>query len=350
MARKSIIIFVSLLVVLMFACGTGVSPDTLPLEASGDSDSPTTESPTATVEPTPVQHVMIPGELPTIQSGAVGDQDSSITADQKRAPSGDRFTFGRFERPFNANTMDMYYPALDIQGALFYEDSTWVYATLNFKNDSSSYVLNGKYGFEIDLNVDGGGEWLVLVSQPSSTEWSTNGVEVWFDTNDDVGGSTFGYSDKVLTDGNGYETLIFGTNQGDDPDLAWGRISPSDPYIVQLAVKKSMLEGDPAYLVGMWAGTNDLEPSLFDFNDHYTHEQAGTSLIELENFYPIKEISELDNTCRMAIGFQPTGSEPGLCPLPPKPAQEDDPPASCPPQYVVCFPFGNQVVCYCIAP
>lgn len=351
MQKKSTIVLI-VLFLLMLACGFGTSNDSVPLDETGGSDSSTIDSATSTsISPTQNPHLITPSELPIAQIGIVGDQDSSITADQKRAPSGDRFTFGRFERPFNANTMDIYYPAIDIQGALFYEDSTWIYATLNFKNDNSSYVLNGKYGFEIDLNVDGGGEWLILVSQPSSTEWSTNGVEVWFDTNDDVGGSIFGYSDKVLTDGNGYETLIFGTNQGDDPDLAWGRISPNDPYIVQLAVKKSLLEGDPAYLVGMWAGTNDLEPSLFDFNDHYTHEQAGTSLIELEIFYPIKEISELDNTCRMAIGFQPTGNEPGLCPLPPKPAQEDDPPpASCPPQYVVCFPFGNQVVCYCIQP
>lgn len=346
-----IIIFISLLLLLMMACGSGSSAEeTLPIAGSDSSDFVTDESPVATAEPTPVQHVMIPGELPVVHSGAVGDQDSSITADEKRAPSGDRFTFGRYERPFNANTMDMYYPALDIQGALFYEDSTWLYATLNFKNDNSSYVLNGKYGFEIDLNADGGGDWLILVSQPSSTEWSTTGVEIWFDTNDDVGGSTFMNTDNVLTEGDGYETFVFGANQGDDPDLAWGRISPEDPYIVQLAVKRSILQGDPSFMVGMWAGTDDLDPALFDFNDRDTHEQAGSSLIEFEYFYPIKELSELDNTCRMAIGFQPTGNEPGVCPLPPAPAQEDAPPASCPPQYVVCFPFGNQLVCYCIAP
>lgn len=352
MQRKNVLIFVILIFVVTLACGQG---NTVPLKTGG-SDSEenvgdTLEVATVTAEPTLVVHVEIPGDLPEIQSGVIGDQDSSITADKKRAPSGDRFTFGRFERPFNANTMDIYYPALDIQGGLFYEDDTWLYAEIKFKNDDSSYVLNGKYGFEIDLDVDGGGDWLVLVSEPSSEGWSTNGVEVWFDTNNDVGDATPMYSDDTPIKGNGYETLIFSANHGDDPDLAWGRISPQDPYTVQIAVKRSILEGDTSFMVGIWAGTDDLNPALFDFNDYYTHEQAGTSLIEFEYFYPIKELSELDNTCRMAVGFQPIGNEPGLCPLPPKPG-EDPPPTSggCPPQYTVCFMFGNELVCYCIQP
>ena len=219
-----------------------------------------------------------------------------------------------------------------------------------FVDNAPAIKVYKKYGFEIDLNIDGGGDWLVLVSEPALEDWSTNGVEVWFDSNNDVGGVKTMYSDNTFAEGNGYETLIFGASQRDDPDLAWGRISPRDSYTVEIAVKRSILEGDASFMVGMWAGAVDLKPALFDFNDHYTHEQAGTSLIEFEYFYPIKELSELDNTCRMAIGFQPTGNEPGLCPLPPKPGQ--DPPASggCPPEYTVCFNFGNQVVCYCIQP
>jgi hypothetical protein len=33
----------------------------------------------------------------------------------------------------------------------------------------------------------------------------------------------------------------------------------------------------------------------------------------LEFYYPIKAVHEIDNSCRMAVGFQPTGLEPGLC-------------------------------------
>ena len=73
----------------------------------------------------------------------------------------------------------------------------------------------------------------------------------------------------------------------------------------------------------MWAGTS-LDPAAFDMNDHQTHEQAGASLLELEFFYPVKGLSELDNSCRMAIGFQATGNEPGVCPVPGKPVSEDE--------------------------
>lgn len=346
--KKKITIVLIVLVLLMLACGFGTSINSLPLEGTGDVASPTPNSST-TIPSTQRSHILIPSELPTAPVGTVGDQDSSITADQQRAPSGDRFTFSRYERPFNENTMDIYYPAIDIQGAIFFEDDVWLYAEINLKNNLSSYVLDGKYGFEIDVNTDGGGDWLIFVNQPNPNEWSTNGVEVWFDRNDDVGGETFINSDNTLTDGNGYEELVFSNSKNNDPDLAWGRISPNDAYIVHLAIKKSILEKDATYLVGMYAGYDDFAPEFFDFNDHYTHEQAGAALTQLEYFYPIKELSRLDNTCRMAIGFQPTGNEPGLCPLPPKPG-EDPPASSCPAQYVYCINFGNQTVCYCLQP
>lgn len=95
-------------------------------------------------------------------------------------------------------------------------------------------------------------------------------------------------------------------------------------------------------MIGAWAGNQALEPALFDFNDHMTHEQAGTSLIELENFYPIKGLAELDNACRVAIGFVPSGNEPGLC-ISNKPQGQ---PAACTGGYV-CYNFGNQQICFC---
>ena len=63
----------------------------------------------------------------------------------------------------------------------------------------------------------------------------------------------------------------------------------------------------------MWAGTTLLDPKLFDLNDHFTQEQAGAADPGLELYYPIKAIYEIDNSCRMAVGFKPTGKEPGLC-------------------------------------
>lgn len=342
------------LMFIVSACGASEGTPALPVATEVETIifTPTIE---ASPTPTAVPHVMIPGELPETPSGVVGDQDSSVTADEKRAPSGDRFTFSYFERPFNANTMDVYYPSIDIQGAKFFQDDLWLYAEIQLKDTGEAgFSPDGKYGFEIDLDTAGGGDLLVLVSQPASADWSTAGVEVWEDANDDVGGLTPTITDKIPPVCDGYEALVFGAERYSDPDLAWARISPADPHGVQIAVKRTILNGNTRYLVGMWAGYDDLTPALFDINDLFTHAQAGTSLVELPNFYPIKEVSELDNTCRMAIGYQPRGNEPGLCPLPAKPGQE--PPSesggggTCPPQYVVCYTLGNQVVCVCAQP
>jgi len=278
-----------------------------------ETNTPLPTIPVAHPTSTPIQHQSIPGELPSEQSGRAGDQDSSVTSTQKRAPGGDRFTFGQFERPFNADTMDVYFPNLDIQETWLYQDDVWIFAVIMIEGGNDNGKLSGRYGFEIDANADSRGEWLVLVDNPSSSDWSTQGVQVWFDTNDDVGGITSVNADDDSPGGNGYETMLFDSNQGDDPDLAWARISPDDPNTVQLAVKRSLLGGDDTYIVGMWAGSGIFDPAMFDLNDQFTHEQAGAALIDFEYFYPIKAISELDNTCRMAIGFQPTGAESGLC-------------------------------------
>lgn len=317
-------------------------------EAEPPAPAPPTSAPPPAPEPTPeappaIEHKDVPIDLPYQRTSQAGDQESSQTANQKRAPGGDRFTFGRYERPFNANTMDVYFPYLDIVNTIFYEDETWIYAAITLKDADPEKGLAGRYAFEIDTNLDGRGEWLVLVSSPSSTEWSVAGVQVWHDANQDVGGQVSIGADERGA-GDGYETSLVDNGQGEDPDLAWARLSPKDPNTVELAVKRSLLKGDTSYMAGAWAGSDSLDPARFDFNDHMTHEQAGTALIELENFYPIKELAELDNVCRVAVGFTPKGNEPGLCvTTPPKEKQ-----ASCPSGQYICYNFGNQQICVCV--
>lgn len=350
MPKKTSYIFVGM-ILFVIACGTSAAPTQIPTAVPPASEEPSAPPSPAAVEPTAVQHQMMPGDLPAEPSGRAGDQDSSTTAAENRAPSGDRFTFGRFERPFSPNDMEVYYSNIDIVATLFYQDDTWLYAVLAVKDDGSGKILDGKYGFEIDTNQDGGGDWLILVSEPASTQWTTGGVQVWQDENNDVGGSARGVRDNNPNPGDGFEKKVFGDGTGDDPDLAFARVSPDDPYTVQIAVKRSILGGISRFMVGMWAGNEQFDPAMFDHNDRFTHEQAGSPLKEFEFFYPIKAVYELDNTCRMAVGFQPTGGEPGICPLPPRP-DGGEPPSqpSCPPQYVVCFNFGAQTVCYCTQP
>ncbi len=212
----------------------------------------------------------------------------------------------------------------------------------SLKGPDDNGQLAGRYAFEIDSDLDGRGEWLVLVSHPASKEWSVEGVQAWLDADHDVGGSVSVGADKD-GNGNGYETLLVENGQGNDPDLAWARLSPHNAVTVELAVKRSLLGSDKSYMIGAWAGNQALAPAQFDFNDHMSHEQAGAALIELENFYPIKGLAELDNSCRGAIGFAPSGNEPGSC-ITSKPQGQGE---ACSGQYV-CFNLGSQQVCYCV--
>jgi hypothetical protein len=179
----------------------------------------------------------------------------------------------------------------------------------------------------LDTTRNGKANWLVIVGKPESTEWTVNGVQVYQDTNKDVGGEMPYLTDKNPVNGDGFDQLFFDQGQGDDPDTAWVRISPNDANIVEVAIKRAAIGSPKEYLINMWAGHN-LNPAKFDLNDVYTHEQAGASDAGLEYYYPIKEVAEIDNSCRMAVGFQPTGLEPGLCQIF-APQQINDPASGC---------------------
>ena len=341
-----------------------ISGCNLPAAATTVTEEPATQlppSPEPTSEPTApvletivppteasIVHIDQPGELPSNRAGHAGDYDSSITAGNKTSGGGDRFTFGRFERPFNADTMDTYFPHLDIVDTLIYQDNMWLYGVITLRSTDDNEALSGTYGVEFDLNLDGKGDWLILADQPASEEWTTDGVRVYYDTNRDVGGLLPTLTDDPPVFSDGFENKVFDSGMGDDPDLAWVRISPDDPHTIYIAIKRNILDGTGnAYLVGMWAGNEDLDPFIFDHNDHYTHEEAGAADKGLEFFYPVKQISELDNSCRMAVGFQPTGNEPGLCPV----LVEDNPPEGCPgepPNGCGPYPnFWNPSICSC---
>jgi len=263
----------------------------------------------------PIQHQVFPVSLPENRSGHAGDYDSSVTADQKKSNGGDRFSFEQFERPFNANTMDVYFPNLDIIDTFVYQDDTWVYGTIQVVDRSAASSSPFRFAMQLDTEADGKGEFLVIASNPASTDWTVDGVQVFQDANSDVGALTAMFTDKDATDGDGFETMIFDQGRGGDPDVAWVRVSPDNPNIIELAIKRSVLDNTFIYMINMWTGHATLDPTLFDYSDHYTHEQAGAADPELPLFYPIKSVYELDNSCRMAVGFQPSGSEPGLCPV-----------------------------------
>jgi len=288
-------------------------PTTQPQATEPPTAVPVSPAPSPTVAAPSIKHTDVPGDLPAKGGLNLGDNTITSQADKQRALNGDGFTDGRLERPFNADTMDVFSQFLDITGATFYaDDATWVYSNITLAGVDANNALSGKYGLELDLNQDGRGDFLILADHPSSKDWTTDGVQVFSDANHDVGGSRPFVSDSTAT-GDGYETLVFDQGKGDDPDIAWVRLNSNDPNSIQFAFKKSLINNEKTFLVGVWAGA-DLNPALFDYNDHFTHAQAGAALKSLTEFYPIKAVFNIDNTCRLGIGFTPAGNVPGACP------------------------------------
>ncbi|MEW6085374.1 MAG: hypothetical protein AB1607_12330 [Chloroflexota bacterium] len=298
----------------MLACNTSGNatepPPDQPTELTTVIDNPPDSS---TEVPIQIQHQVFPVNLPQSQSGRASDQDSSVTAVQKKSNGGDKFTFEQFERPFSSNAMDVYFPNLDIIDTRVFQDESWIYGTIKVVDRSIAAAALYRFGMQLDVQLDGKGDWLVLVLNPSSTDWTTDGVQVYFDANSDVGDLTPMLRDESAVGGDGFEQLVFDRGKGDDADAAWVRVSSEDPNTVEIAVKRSLLGNPAAFLANMWTGHGTLDPALFDYSDHFTHEQAGAADPGYPIFYPIKALYELDNSCRIAVGFQPKGNEPGLC-------------------------------------
>jgi hypothetical protein len=328
MRRISIFLSIVLLFGLaLAACAPGAEPAAeippptqQPAPQPEPTEEPVAEQPTAEVaqpEPAPteaapqVQHAEMPGELPEYTGLHMYDHNIITGLGKLRSVNGDRFTHGQLERPYN--TDDVHIPYLDISEVTFYDaDPTWFYVVVSMVGQDENNAFPAKYGLEADVDLSGKGTWLILVDNPSDPEWTTAGVQVWKDSNGDVGGVEEMSAENGAEGGDGYETLVFDNGQGDDPDAAWVRLSQEDPNSFEIAFKKSLF--GTKFLVSTWAGTTQLDPALFDINDHFTHEQAGAMDPELKAFWPIKAVSELDNTCRFAIGFTSTGKEKGACP------------------------------------
>ena len=291
---------------------------------------------TATATRTPIVHSVTPGQ-PGAAISAMSDSNSSSLASQHRANGGDNFAVDLYERPFSSNTMD-YSADLDITSAKLMRDAAWVYVNITLAGQNASGGLLGDYGVEVDLNMDGRGDLLVMAAKPGAA-WSTDGVRVWSDPNHDVGGAHPIASDPP-SNTDGYENLVFDQGVGSDPDAAWARLSPSDPNSVQLAFKGKLINDSSTFMWGAWAASDAmLNPAWFDYNDHFTLAQAGSPLVEDKQNYPLKALADVDNTCRWVVGFTPTGNEPGICPVPatptPTPTATMTPTRTLPPPVII---------------
>jgi hypothetical protein len=228
---------------------------------------------------------------------------------EDKIAQGDNYSWNRLERPYTAETMD-YLDYLDIYWVDILVSDPWVYFT---------YVLIGdlpedseaRYSIELDLDHDGRGDFLVIASIPPDSEWTTEYISVLADEDEDIGGLYPMYMEDPLPGGNGYERVIFSNGEGADRDLAWVRRDPNAKNQIQIAIKDSLI-GTVGMLWNAWAYEGLLDVALFDFNDHFTFEEAGSP--NKDNYrYPVKAVAQVDSTCRSWYGYIPSGFEPGLC-------------------------------------
>lgn len=300
----------------LLACSllpTAAPPSATPAAAVSDTPRAAT-APAATLAPTAsptVQHLVEPGEPPP-ESLFLVDVSSAGSASERRATGGDNFDRNRFERPFTATVMD-YRPDLDIVWSGISADGDWLYFQIQLEAAIGPPTgLFGTYAVEIDLDLDGRGDWWIAVREPESEAWSTDGVRALTDANEDVGGTTPMSADPPPSLGDGYEQLVFDQGSGEDPDAAWARVQYGEQVMVVIAVHSPLLAGDGSFLWGLWADDGVNDPGLLDYSDAFSGQEAG-SPIQAEAGYPVKAVSAVDNTCRMYFGFAPTGNEPGIC-------------------------------------
>jgi len=283
-----------------------------------------TPAPTPTIE---IVHTITSGN-PDWVSQYWQEISSSGTAPENRAPGGDFLSQNLLERPFTSQDMD-YRPDTDLVRVELSHDDTFYYFKLHLEGENpDTGFLAAFYGVEFDTDRDGRGDVLLWVRGDGDTEWNIADVMVYRDANDDVGGPRPVQADAPGGDGDGYETVLFSPENPDDPDAAWKREHPSEENVIQLAVKKSMQGGAGAFMWLGWADDGVSDPALFDYNDAFTLDDAGSPLSNLDA-YPVKELFLADNTCRIAWGFEPTGFEAGGCVLP-TPTPTPAPPTATP--------------------
>lgn len=350
--KKSIILVLSLITLLSFtlsACQFGVIRNDTNKEAvaqtmvalaftqtaiaESESEQPAvveTEAPPAAEEaatenteapPVEITHNLTPAEPGWVNKWFY-DTDSSSNASSGYVNGGDDFVANLFERPFTENEM-VYRPDIDINKTEMSEDSNFYYVTIYLNGQHQDGGLQGIYGIEIDTDLNGRGDLLVIADHPSSTSWAIAGVSAHKDPNHDVGGTSIMRPDSGYT-GDGYEQEVFSMDVLDDPDMAWARVDLSAPPSITIAFKKSLTAGYGTFVWGVWAADSLLDPALIDLHDNFAQAEAGSPYLNHSN-YPLKAINLVDNTCRETYLFEATTPIPGLCYIPEQPTPEPSP-------------------------
>ena len=352
MNRRRIFILLSVLLIIVLACDFNLGGVGEPSEAeqtlqaiyiqqtveanqqlAENAQEVVQEEATATVE---IKHTTIPGQPGWVSQWWM-DTSSASTASQKRANGGDYLNQNLLERPFTTVGM-AYRPDVDLERVEISQDTTFYYFLLHLNGvNPNTNMLSAYYGVELDVNKDARGDFLLWALGDGSKEWGIADVYVYQDANKDVGGTRPLLADAPGYSGDSYEKLVFSPDHLDDPDAAWKRVDPSDSSVMQLAIKKSVLNNASTFLWNGWADDGVKDPTMFDYNDFFTLTEAGSPISGVAD-YPLKALYLTDNTCRLAYGFEATSNMTGAC-LVPEPTITAEPPTPEPP--CDCDSFEN---------
>ncbi|HEX7555697.1 MAG TPA: hypothetical protein VF338_03660 [Leptolinea sp.] len=254
-----------------------------------------------------------PGDMVEKKLQTIYDQTNEKTSKNKVAFGGDIFALGWYERPFDQNMG--YLPFIDISKVVMgREDANWVYVQITVVNPISEGAASKPlFGVELDTDLDNRGEFLITATAPRSTDWTTDGVMVLANSDNMMGGTKPALADPKLSDAKGYDKEVFNAGKGDDPNLAWARVSPTNPNVFEIAFKQSFIGGPKGNFIWFpWTLVGVQDMTKFEFNDHFTREDAGSPLKTDGKYYPLKGLWGIDNTPRYPSGFEPQGAMPGM--------------------------------------
>jgi hypothetical protein len=306
-----------------FVTGSAPAQNTVPNTAVANV--PAAAAVTATIA---VTHMMVPSDPPA-SGKLVYDVASKDTAAERRAPYGDSYDINRLERPFMGDMT--YVPDLDAVAYTVSSDATWWYVSIQLVGGNPNNEMGINYGVELDLDHDGFGDYLIWAHPPYAATWDTGPAQIFQDRNHNTGGRSAEKSDAPINT-DGYETQIFNGGAGDaDPDMAWVRVNSGSQATVQFAFKRSW--SGSVFMLGVLADAGLKDPKKLDYVDRFTLAEAGSPVRE-NSAYALKALFLVDNVCRQAFGFVPTGYEPQLCPQEPpatKRPKATQPPGTCQP-------------------
>lgn len=302
------------LAILLSACNVGTSSGSsveteVPATEPASTEVPATEAPATEA---PIIHKTIPSQ-PEDNIGNASDNDERNSYEDRDVRFGDDFIRNRFERPFTTE-MGEYLPEIDVVNFSIGEDANFFYVSMILGGlAATGQPPTGYYAIEVDGNIDGRGEFLIVANPPFGSEWSTDGVQIFSDLNSDIGGKNPIRRDDAYA-GDGYETLAFDSGEGSDPDLGWARFVNGETSSLEIAFNKAVFPSTPSFMWSVWASATPFDPTKFNLHDTTTAEAAG-SPDKQNDLYPIKAVSGIDNSCRVPVGFQATGTEPLGCPV-----------------------------------